>query len=173
MTSQINLDQQVVVPYNFTSSPSTPRLEALRLEGIVARRSLHGSTTSLQSCLKDPLVRTMVIFVCVCGDWFGWKLLSIKDPLFLSKNSCFVAFAVFPVCVSHPCIVRQILFNSHSCDFIYCLCLCVVIVFLFLAESEAHWTILILERKKHRLEFPVKTHFPARRRLWQSPFRGQ
>jgi len=41
--------------YNFTSSPSTPRLEALRLEGIVARRSLHGSTTSLQSCLKDPL----------------------------------------------------------------------------------------------------------------------
>jgi len=47
--------EQVVVPYNFTSSPSTPRLEALRLEGIVARRSLHGSTTSLQSCLKDPL----------------------------------------------------------------------------------------------------------------------
>merc|ERR1719400_583999 len=46
---------EVVVPYNFTSSPSTPRLEALRLEGIVARRSLHGSTTSLQSCLKDPL----------------------------------------------------------------------------------------------------------------------
>jgi len=44
-----------VQPYNFTSSPSTPRLEALRLEGIVARRSLHGSTTSLQSCLKDPL----------------------------------------------------------------------------------------------------------------------
>jgi len=47
--------EQVVQPYNFTSSPSTPRLEALRLEGIVARRSLHGSTTSLQSCLKDPL----------------------------------------------------------------------------------------------------------------------
>jgi len=46
---------EVVQPYNFTSSPSTPRLEALRLEGIVARRSLHGSTTSLQSCLKDPL----------------------------------------------------------------------------------------------------------------------
>jgi len=46
---------KVVQPYNFTSSPSTPRLEALRLEGIVARRSLHGSTTSLQSCLKDPL----------------------------------------------------------------------------------------------------------------------
>merc|ERR1712107_649871 len=46
---------EVVVPYNFTSSPSTPRLEALRLEGVVARRSLHGSTTSLQSCLKDPL----------------------------------------------------------------------------------------------------------------------
>ena len=68
MTSQINLDQQVVVPYNFTSSPSTPRLEALRLEGIVARRSLHGSTTSLQSCLKDPLVRTMVIFACVCVE---------------------------------------------------------------------------------------------------------
>lgn len=45
----------VVQPYNFTSSPSTPRLEALRLEGMVARRSLHGSTTSLQSCLKDPL----------------------------------------------------------------------------------------------------------------------
>merc|ERR1712083_604125 len=45
----------VVQPYNFTSSPSTPRLEALRLGGIVARRSLHGSTTSLQSCLKDPL----------------------------------------------------------------------------------------------------------------------
>ena len=56
------------MPYNFTSSPSTPRLEALRLEGIVARRSLHGSTTSLQSCLKDPLVRTMVIFVCVCVE---------------------------------------------------------------------------------------------------------
>lgn len=46
---------EVMQPYNFTSSPSTPRLEALRLEGIVARRSLHGSTTSLQSCLKDPL----------------------------------------------------------------------------------------------------------------------
>ena len=135
MTSQINLDQQVVVPYNFTSSPSTPRLEALRLEGIVARRSLHGSTTSLQSCLKDPLVRTMVIFVCVRGDWFWWKLLRIKDPLFPTKISCFVAMVVLPVCVSHPCIVWQILFNSHSCDFIYCPCLCVVIVFLFLAES--------------------------------------
>jgi len=49
------LSLKVVQPYNFTSSPSTPRLEALRLEGIVARRSLHGSTTSLQSCLKDPL----------------------------------------------------------------------------------------------------------------------
>ena len=172
MTSQINLDQQVVVPYNFTSSPSTPRLEALRLEGIVARRSLHGSTTSLQSCLKDPLVRTMVIFACVCGDWFGWKLLRIKDPLFLSKNSCFVAFAVLPVCVSHPCIVWQILFNSHSCDFIYCPCLCVVIVFLFLAESPLNNS-NFREKKKHRLEFPVKTNFPARRRLWQSPFRGQ
>ena len=162
----------MVVPYNFTSSPSTPRLEALRLEGIVARRSLHGSTTSLQSCLKDPLVRTMVIFVCACGDWFWWKLLRIKDPLFPSKISCFVAIAVLPFCVSHHCIVWQIVFNSYSCNVICCLCLCVVNVFLFLVESEAHWTILILE-KKHRLEFPVKTHFPARRRLWESPFRGQ
>ena len=51
--------------YDATMEEITPRLEALRLEGIVARRSLHGSTTSLQSCLKDPLVRSICLAFCI------------------------------------------------------------------------------------------------------------
>ena len=51
--------------YDATMEEITPRLEALRLEGIVARRSMHGSTTGLQSCLKNPLVRCICPAFCI------------------------------------------------------------------------------------------------------------
>ena len=148
-----------MVPYNFTSSPSTPRLEALRLEGIVARRSLHGSTTSLQSCLKDPLVRTMVIFACVCGDWFWWKLLRIKDPLFkefVFRGICCVSCLCFSPLHCLAGSVQQPRLWFYILPLSLC-CHCVS----FLAESEAHWTILILENKKTSVGISSKNTFSS------------
>ena len=64
-------------------------------------------------------------------------------------------------------------FCSTATAVILYIALVSVLSLFFYFWPKAHWTILILERKKHRLEFPVKTNFPARRRFWESPFRGQ